>query len=258
MSTLENAVAILRCFTTERTELGVSRVSQDLGVAKSTVSRLMKQMAELGLLARDAESRRYRAGYLMFQLGSLYQADLRIFDLVDECVLRLVAATGHTGFIGVLDKGDLVSLRTHQGAHPVRYVLETGRRFPAFAASLGKALLARLSDDDVRAFYPQRLESEFLPNPFTLDELIAELAVIRECGWADAQVGSIPGARAVGVAIGGAGRQQAIGFSLSYREASVTGLQREQILATILGAARDIGIRTGDPHWVGEWKLRAI
>ncbi len=177
---------------------------------------------------------------------------------MDDCVLRLVANTGHTGYIGVLDKGDFVALRTHQGVHPVRYVLVTGKRYPAFAASLGKALLARLGDEEVRALYPERLESEFLQAPMTRDELIDELALIRQRGWADAQVSTIPGARAIGVAIGGAGQQQPIGFSLSYREAAVSDLQRAQIPALILGAARDIGIRTSDPHWIGEWRLSAV
>lgn len=249
MSSVLKAVKVLRCLSSEATRLTVTEVSRRLDLPKSSVSRLMREMMDCGLLQRDDRIGAYSPGVLLFQLGNLYRQHFNLFDLIDETVKRLVAETGHTGYIGVLQEGDLVALRSFQGRHPVRYVMEAGQRGPAYGISLGKALLARKPDDELRALYSERLDPVVSNAPERLEDLLAEIAVIRERGWATANSRLLPGVRSIGVAVGGADQDQAVGFSLSYLAAVLSDDDVDALTARIVASAAEVGRRTADPHW---------
>src|SRR5262245_26683733 len=205
---------------------------------KSTVSRLLRAMGEQGLVEQDAESRRYRVGLLPFRLGQLYQAHTNVIDLVDAEVEALVNETGFTAYIGVLNEADIVILRKRHGRYPVRMVLEPGYRMTAAATAFGKALLARLADEDLR-----RLLTAGPRKP--IGKLLAELDAVRSQGWATADE-AFPGMCAIGGAVGGADDQPAVGFSLSFPDNAVNPKLRRTIAESVAAVARRVALKTGD------------
>jgi DNA-binding IclR family transcriptional regulator len=240
VSSLESAVSILRCFRSDSPELAVSDVARRLSMPKSTVSRLLRAMGEQGLVEQDAESRRYRVGLLPFRLGQLYQAHTKVIDLVDAEVETLVNETGFTAYIGVLNAADIVILRKRHGHYPVRMVLEPGYRMAAAATAFGKALLARLPDEELRRLQP--------PGPGAhkpIGKLLAELDAVRGQGWAMADE-AFPGMCAIGAAVGSADDQPAVGFSLSFPDNAVNPKLRRTIAEGVVAVARRVALKTGD------------
>src|SRR5258708_2644011 len=175
MSKLEKAIRVLRSFSTIEGELTVSRVAEMLNLPKSSISRLMKEMREHDLLEQDAGSHVYRPGFFLYQLGMIYEAHLNIFDLVTGAVRRLVDATGHTAYIGILDGGDLLALSMIEGRHPVRYTVEAGQRHPAYTITSGKCLLSRMSDEEIRRLYSDPLDERYPKAPRTVAELLEQI-----------------------------------------------------------------------------------
>jgi DNA-binding IclR family transcriptional regulator len=132
----------------------------------------------------------------------------------------------------------------------VRVVLEPGYRVPAFATAFGKALLARLADDELRALLPDPLRYELTGLRRPLPKFLAELATVRRRLWADAREETFPGVGAIGVAIGSSDRQQPIGLSLSFPTTAVSSRQHADMVKLLVVASQAIATRTADPAWV--------
>lgn len=246
MSSVTKAVEILKCFSTERTELSVSGVSAQLGMPKSSVSRLLSEMERLGLLQRNERTRRYSPGYLMFQLGTLYHLRFDMLDIVERLVRELVRETGQIGYVGIPVEGKIVALQTFPGAHPLRYELSVGKRYPAHNLSFGKALLARRTDAEIRAIF-ERAPGDAPPD---IEAFLAEIRTIRTRGWATQEVTSIPGVHGVGLALVSHISGEAVGFSLSYPATQLSREAVNHLVLRLVEGARRIASLVRDPFWL--------
>ena len=105
---LERGLAILSTFQSARPLIGVSDLSREVGLSRSTTHRYVATLTALGYLQQDAETRKYRLGPRVLDLG---------FSAINSMELRHVSAphlqllsdsTGHTVNMAVLDGADIV------------------------------------------------------------------------------------------------------------------------------------------------------
>lgn len=249
MSSLENALEILSLFNVDRTAVGVSEAAMELGKPKSSVSRLMKAMAEGGLLERDRATRAYVPGVLAFQLGNLYHSNLNIKSLIHDMVRELVEQTGFTFYVGVLSGQDIVLTDVVQGSYPIRLVLPKGSRMPAHVTGIGLSLLSRLDEADLQAQYTTSVDHAETNLSLTPADVIARARTVRELGYAAVDGSAHRGFSSFAVAVHSPSEQQSIGFSLSYPSEVAKAEKMEEIAQSILAAAFEIGRRVGDPYW---------
>ena len=87
MSTLENAISILRLFNSERDELTVTEAARLLNMPKSSVGRLLTNMRDLGLLDGSGRQPRYRIGRLFFEISQQYRLRSSLIEKA-ESVMR--------------------------------------------------------------------------------------------------------------------------------------------------------------------------
>lgn len=248
MSSLGKAINILEGFSAERPMLGVSEVARRLNLPKSSVARLFKEMRERGLVEQDPATRLYKPGQLAFRLGSLYQAHLHSLDLIETALADLVEQFGLTGYIGVMEGGDVIILRVRQGWYPVRMVLDAGVRIPAFATAIGRALLARWSDADVTRRYREPLKHDPAGLIMTLAELRAALDLIRRTGTVEIVNATYSGFGAVGAAVVATG-EQPVAFSLSFPTHQPIEAGRKELVVAVRAAAQEIGRKVDDEFW---------
>jgi DNA-binding IclR family transcriptional regulator len=258
MSSLDNALRILGCFSSERVVLGVTSVAEELDLPKSSVSRLMKAMAEAGLLEQPAGHRGYSPGVLAFRLGNLYQRQHNVPDLVERGVARLVDEFGLTGYIGVLDGTDIVLTGVRQGTYPVRLVLPKGMRIPAHVTAIGLAILAHYPADRVREMFPCEVRYSETGQINSPDEIGTLVADVRERGIAAIQGMTYRGFNAVGAAVGSVEEGQIIGFSLSYPQDVQTDDLVRRMRERMWETAAEIGGRNGDPFWLERTQRRDL
>ena len=249
MSSLETAVTILQCFTAATPDLAVSEVSKRVGVPKSTVSRVLRAMAANGLVEQHPGTRRYRVGLLPFRLGQLYQAHVKVLEMVEAETAGLVEATGFTGYVSVLNGADIVILRSRHGRYPVRMMLESGYRVAAFTTAVGKVLLARRSNAELLAMLPPVLTHDVTGLRKPISKFLAELDEVRARMWADSRQETFPGIGAIGAAVGSADEQQPVGFSLSFPVSAAPAMRHDEMIQLVVSAARRIAVKTADPVW---------
>lgn len=249
MSSLETAVGILRCFSADMPELAVGDVAKRIGAPKSTISRLMRAMADCGLVEQSPQTRRYRVGQLPFRLGQLYQSHVEVLEMVEAELASLVEETGFTGYVGVLNGADIVLLRRRHGRYPVRMVLEPSYRVAAFTTAIGKALLARHSNDELRALLPATLIHEPTGLRRPMARFLAEMDLVRQRKWAGASQETFPGMAAIGTAVGSADAQPPVGLSLSFPVNAAPPATQAHMTDRLVAATRRIAERSGDPIW---------
>lgn len=159
MSTLANARDVLRLMAHLQRDVTVTDVAGELGLPKSSVSRTLSMMAEYGFLERDPLTRAYRPGELIMEASYHFRASRGTVSLLEEEAARLVADTGYTGYVDVLDGSESLVLHMRVSAIGALHAYTpAGTRAPAYASSMGRALLARLEDAEVMRLVDDRLK----------------------------------------------------------------------------------------------------
>lgn len=177
MQSADRALAILGAFSEARPELGVSELAGELGLHKSTVSRLLATLEGRGLVRRSGD--RFAPGPELARLGGLAVRTLALVECIREPLERLAEETGETVNLAVRS-GDL-ALNVHQveTQHLVGVRDWTGRAFPLHCTANGKALLA-FGDGGLPADLPA-LSEWTLTDP---DDLRENVELTRERGYA--------------------------------------------------------------------------
>ncbi|MCX5214735.1 IclR family transcriptional regulator [Kitasatospora sp. NBC_00240] len=179
----------------------LAEVQEALSYPKSSLHMLLRTLVGLGWVETDATGTRYCIGVRALLVGASYIDGDAVVAVSRPILDRLADDTTETIHLARLDGTDVVYLATRQSQHSLRPFTRVGRRLPAHSTSLGKALLATHSDDQVRAMLPERLEAV---TEFTItdrEKLIEELGRIRERGYATDREENTAGLRCFGIAI---------------------------------------------------------
>ncbi|MEU6075678.1 IclR family transcriptional regulator [Micromonospora sp. NPDC047074] len=182
---LDRALSVLLAFRGDAIERKVSDVSRELGLHKSTASRLFRALADAGFLQRNEENGNYRLGVAVFELGARFLAGIDLHALARPLLHQLAEQEGESVNLAIREGLDAISLYVVQGTRNVQLVSRLGRRIPLWCSAAGKALLIDHDDDALRAL--------LAPAPFTaltsetitdLDTFVAHMATVRKQGWA--------------------------------------------------------------------------
>ncbi|HIY85358.1 MAG TPA: IclR family transcriptional regulator [Candidatus Yaniella excrementavium] len=137
-----NGLSILEAFSIKRPALGVTEISDIVGLHKSTVSRMLNGLAELGYVRREGTSGRYRLGLSVLELSAPLLADLDIRAAGLEHLERLTDLTGETTALGVWGDGGTIVVEQVASPHQVRHTQPIGNRYNQWESSSVRVMLA--------------------------------------------------------------------------------------------------------------------
>lgn len=140
MQSADRALAILTAFDDGRADLGVSELAAELGMHKSTVSRLLAALERRGLVRRQGE--RFAPGPELARLGTLALRGLTVEGAARAPLELLAERTGETVNLAVRDGDRALNVLQVDASHFVGVTDWTGRAAPLHASANGKALLA--------------------------------------------------------------------------------------------------------------------
>ena len=174
---------LIRAFEPGRAEMSLAELATAAGLPRPTASRILYTLEKLGYV------RQTRNGYTLtvrvLELGMTYVQQVDMWDVARPRLQQLVAKTGESSSIAELDGSDIVYVARVAVPKLIALVVRIGTKFPAAPTSLGKVLLAGLSDQEVAQVLqePSRsgVEPRWRPD---LPELLDVLAEVRAQGWA--------------------------------------------------------------------------
>lgn len=177
MQSADRALAILAAFSSGRSDVGVSELAAELGLHKSTVSRLLATLGARGFVRREGD--RFVPGFELARLGGLAVRSLSLSRIAAEPLERLAEATGETVNLAVRERGFALNVHQVQTSHLVGVGDWTGRSAPLHCTANGKALLA-FGDGPLPSDLGARTASTITDR----DLLLEELEAIRVRGFA--------------------------------------------------------------------------
>lgn len=220
--------------------LGLSEAARLLGFNKATTFRVLATLERYGFLERNDTQRNYRIGVNAFLVGAGYlnndrRAKIRVV------MRRLVAESGHTVTMGILDGVSVIFIERLDGTSRVRVTVEVGSRAAAYASASGKVLLADLGDFEVkRRFQGKRLDRLTSTTITSFERFLAELSSVRLRGFATSNEESTKGLCAISVPLRNRQRVCVAALTVAFPSASLTKKEQGMLTQKLRSAATEI------------------
>ncbi|GAA1909440.1 allantoin degradation transcriptional regulator AllR [Arthrobacter gandavensis] len=236
VQSVERAFELLELITDAGGSAALSELAATADLPLPTIHRLLRTLVGLGYV-RQLPNRRYALGPRLIRLGEGATAQLGALAL--PVLKKLVDQLGETANMAVLDSDQVLYIAQAPSRHSMRTFTEVGRRAHAHATGVGKAVLAQLPDDHVRRIVTRTGLPAVTEASITgLDELLADLELIRERGWSVDEQEQELGVRCFAAAVPGAPSPTAI--SVSGPVSRVDEAFGERAVPLLQAAAREI------------------
>src|SRR5215472_6838508 len=131
--------------------LQLSDLARGLQASKSTTMALAKTLTRAGILRDARPGPRYYLGTALIRLGDITRTQLQLGDICRPVLVQLADLTKMTSRVAIYDSGYPVFIERVDGPGSVRFHTPLGQREEPHASAAGKAMLATMTDDQVRA-----------------------------------------------------------------------------------------------------------
>lgn len=238
-------VALLDVVSKSRKNLTVTEISRTMETPKSTVHNLCATFVELGLLVKKSDQT-YQMGPHIMRWSNRFTHESDVATEFASIWDESSDLPGATITLSVLEGAEVVYLAARNASQPVGYDFRIGMRLPAAFTATGKCLLSHKSNQDIRRLYadsfPTSLTAHSVRN---VDDLIAEVDVVRKSGFSvdDQQVKE--GMMCCGAAVLNAQNQPVAGIAVSLSSEAFFLLGQDTIAISMQEMSKKISLRLG-------------
>jgi IclR family acetate operon transcriptional repressor len=244
---IDRILDVLEVFLRDRGEPMVADIADATGLSRRSVQRIVAALEQRGYLDRDHDSRQYRIGVRLFELGARFhnQLDLRRAALPE--LTSLVEQTQQAAFLCIRDGDDALCLDRVGTRHRVRlFTLHVGERQPLHCGAAPRALLAGLTDAELLAYAKRTALPGFTGHTIATPEaLLADANATRRRGYVVSDQDVTVGIAAVGAPVRDHSGQVVAAISVSGLAASYTPERVDELAEAVRSAARVLSARLG-------------
>lgn len=235
-------IDILEILAASEQPLSLTELQRELDVPKSSLHGLLRTLVARGWVQTDSRRTTYSVGLRALRAGATFLDRDPVVQVANAALTRLRTELDETVHLARLDGAEIVYLASRESPHFVRVSSRLGRRLPAHATALGKAVLAAMDPHEVATLLPTRLES-LTPHTVTdFQVLRSELEDTRLRGWAREVEQTTLGLTCVAVAIPAWPTVDAVSCSIPLARATVEHL--DVVVGALLKAAGEIAVMT--------------
>jgi len=243
IQSLERAYNILKCFE-KKEELGVTEISNIVGLHKSTTYNLISTLEHLDLLEKTKEDSKYKLGMELFRLGTMVNSNLRsvaipylekLSELFSETV-NLVARNGLK----------VIYLEKMDSTHSMRISTREGQQLPLHCTGVGKAIISTLGEEEINSITKNLQFSKF--TQYTVaskEELIEQIDKARKRGYSEDIQELEPGLTCVAAPIRDHTGKSKFAISVSGPNTRMTKEVRRKIGITLVKYTEEISRKLG-------------
>ncbi len=233
LSSVTNALRLLKVFSDQDSEIGISDLARRVNLAKSTVHRLASSLVEEGMLEQTEREGKYRLGLTLFELGSLVRRKMDVTNEARPYLRSLSESTGETIQLAVLEQSSALYINVIESQRALRMSYQVGTRAPLYCTAVGKVLLAHAEAQIFAATVAQGLTALTAATITDADSLRREVVLIGNRGYALEDEEAEPGLRGVAAPVRD--------FSgLAVAAIGISGPTHRMSKKVLLGYARDL------------------
>jgi DNA-binding IclR family transcriptional regulator len=184
LSSVATAIRLLKAFSEDEVEIGISALARRLSLAKSTVHRLAVTLVSEGLLEQDRENGKYQLGIALFRLGALVRRRMNVSNEARPYLYDLREKINESVHLAILDETEIMYVYNLEGTHAIRMRSDIGVRKPAYCTAEGQAILAFAHDDVIERVIAAGLTARTPKTVTSPEKFLRELGAIRNRGCA--------------------------------------------------------------------------
>jgi DNA-binding IclR family transcriptional regulator len=238
IQSVDRAIDILELLT--RTEAGITEIAGELGVHKSTASRLVHTLKARRLVEQHGERGRFTLGMGILRFTGAVAGQLDIVQIGNPVCEELAERLGETVNVAVLDSLDAINVSQARGTSAVAAQNWIGQRTPSYATASGKALLAFMARDELDQLLSGELVS-YTPRTITdLQDLRENLKKVAEDGYATCFEELEPGLHAIAVPVFGSDNEAIAAISAAGPAYRLSKKRIPEVVEELRRGARDL------------------
>ncbi len=150
-SVVSNAIGVLRCFSVQEPQLGVTEIAGRVGLHKSTVSRILATLEQENLVERDPQTRLFRLGLGLITMTGPLLADLDERRVAYPVLQELTEQTGETSALMVWNGNEAVCVEQIPSPQQIKHTTPLGTRYNTALSASVQTFLAAQPPERVRA-----------------------------------------------------------------------------------------------------------
>jgi IclR family transcriptional regulator, pca regulon regulatory protein len=240
---LARGLMVARAFDRQSPRMRCSEVAAKTGLTRAAARRYLLTLRDLGYVGNDGDW--FYPMPRILELGYSFISSARLEDFVEPILRRLADETETSAHFAVLDKNETLCLGSVFSPKMSGFFMSIGARHPAYAGSLGKALLAGLGDRQLDAYLASVPRAAHTPETLTSTAALRrEIVEARKLGYAvnrgELNIGI------VGLAVPVRGKDGSVAAVVNVNWISVHGIKNADIkrcLGPLREAAKQIEIR---------------
>jgi DNA-binding IclR family transcriptional regulator len=237
------ALRVLRFLAGQPDPVPLDRIMRACDLPRSTTYHLLNAMIEEGFVVHLADEHRYGLGLAAFELGSGYARQEPLQRIARRPLADLVDRVGQSAHLAILHGREVLYVIEERAPGRPPLVTDVGVRLPAHLTASGRAVLALLPPNHVRALYsgPDDFVDRHGRGPRALSALRRVLSDTRQRGYAVEDGEITPGLASIAVAVVDHNQHPVAAVAVTYPDTDPTADLSEAVTATAIALTRRIG-----------------
>lgn len=242
MTSLARGLAVVKAFSDQRRAMTIAQISHKTGIPRAAVRRCLYTLKQLGYA--DSEANNFFLKPKILTLGYSYLSSTPLTVSAQPCLNQLSRTLNESCSLAVLEDHEVLYISRSQTSRVLSVALNAGSRLPAYCTSLGRVLLAGLSEAALDQYLSKvklvAYTDRTVINEARLREIIAET---RQRGFAIVEEELEIGLRSIAVPVRGASGATMAALNIGAQATRVSRAQLEQtFLPALLTAASELSV----------------
>ncbi|MDN4074429.1 IclR family transcriptional regulator [Fictibacillus terranigra] len=185
VKSVSRALDIITLVSLKKGGLGVTEISKQMDINKSSVYRILSTLVLYGYIEQDEETGRYKLGYKFLEVSSKLLESIDLRAEAKPYLQELEDETNEVVHLVVYDQGEVVYIEKLDGNETLRMHSKVGKRAPMHCTSVGKAILSYLPSNAVMEILERKGMPMHTNKTITnKEDFLQELMEVKQKGYA--------------------------------------------------------------------------
>jgi IclR family pca regulon transcriptional regulator len=240
MTSLARGLAVVRAFSDRRRSLTIAQISHKTGIPRAAVRRCLHTLKQLGYA--DSEANNFTLKPKILTLGYSYLSSTPLTVSAQPYMDQISRTLNESCSLAVLDGNNVLYVSRSSTSRIMSVALNVGSRLPAYCTSLGRAMLAYLPDDALKAYFNSVELKAYTERTVVSQKRLKEiLAETREAGFTIVEEELEVGLRSIAVPVRGASGTVVAALNIGAQATRVTSRQmKEAFLPVLLKGSQEL------------------
>ena len=233
---------MVKAFSDQRRAMTIAQISHKTGIPRAAVRRCLYTLKQLGYA--DSEANNFYLKPKILTLGYSYLSSTPLTISAQPCLNHVSRTLNESCSLAVLDELEVLYISRSATSRVMSVALNAGSRLPAYCTSLGRVMLAAMSDAELDAYFEKATLRAFTDRTIISESgLRAILIDVRQSGYAVVEEELEIGLCSIAVPVRGASGTTVAALNVGAQSTRVTRFQLEKtFLPALLNAASELSV----------------